>query len=57
MKWIAFDYGGEAYSLGDCDDYDAAEEIANERLTSDTLGAGWMFILSVADLQEILEQD
>ncbi len=56
MKWIAFDYGGQAYSLGDCGDYDMAEEIADEYLVSDKLGNGWMFILSTADLKEILEK-
>jgi|TARA_R100000479_G_C6319064_1_gene177015 hypothetical protein len=51
MKWVAFDNSGQAYSLGDCGDYDVAVEIANEYLVPKDK---WVFILSESDLQEIM---
>ena len=57
MKWIAFDYSGQAYALGDCGDYDAAVEVADDCLTpadGKIGGTQWAFILSTSELQEIL---
>lgn len=60
-QWIAFDYGGQAYALGDCGDYDAAVEVAMDAmdtapksLQGHTGTSPWAFILSAAELQEIL---
>lgn len=57
MEWLAFDYGGKAYALGDCGDYDAAVEVADDCLTPEDGkigGSQWAFILSVQELKEIL---
>jgi hypothetical protein len=50
MIYIAFNHAGQAHNLGDCGDYDAAVEIAN-----DTLGIHWQFILKLNELKCIVK--
>ncbi len=39
MKWYAVDWGGAVFPLGDCEDYDSAEIIADENLERQ-----WIFL-------------
>ena len=45
MNWYAFDYGGQCFPLGNCGDYDVAEEIAD-----DTIGDDWVFLMTAQDI-------
>jgi|TARA_R100001224_G_C3952653_1_gene126268 hypothetical protein len=45
MNWYAFDYGGQCFPLGNCGDYDVAEEIAD-----DTIGDAWVFLMTAQDI-------
>lgn len=49
-QWIAFDIFGRAYPLGDCGDYEAALEIAD-----DALDDNYIFVKSVAQILDICE--
>lgn len=49
--WIAFSSHGSAHNLGDCGDYFAAVEIADDALGKDN----WTFIMSTAELTYILQ--
>lgn len=49
-QWIAFDIFGRAYPLGDCGDYEAALEVAD-----DTLSDNYIFVKSIAQILDICE--
>ena len=50
MKYYAFDFGGTCFPLGDCGDYEAAEEIANDTMLND-----WIFLYTKEDIIEVLK--
>ena len=51
MKWYAFDYGGDCCPLGDCGDYDAAEEVAD-----DVMPNRWLFLYTAEDILLLAKQ-
>jgi hypothetical protein len=51
MKFIAFNHYGYAHNLGDCGDYFAAVEIADDAMGVDN----WQFILSTSELEYIVK--
>jgi len=51
MKYYAFDFGGTCFPLGDCGDYEAAEEIANDTMLND-----WIFLYTKEDIIDLADK-
>ena len=52
MQWYAFNRGGYCCPLGDCGDYEAAEEVADDLMPNQ-----WVFLYNSKDILELAEAD
>ncbi len=51
MDYYAFDFGGGCFPIGDCGDYEVAEEIANDTMLNE-----WIFLYTKEDIIDLADK-